>query len=60
MPAFEQLFIDVGATSRRTCPVKIGDVAAFDRPFMNLGNRLVAKAMDDRISVAVLIRRCAS
>ncbi len=53
--SFEQLFIDVGAASRADCPVKIGDVAAFDRPFLDLGNRLVAKAMDDRISVAVLI-----
>ena len=56
VPGFENLFIDVGASSRDECPVKIGDVAAFDRPFMNLGNRLVAKAMDDRISVAVLIQ----
>lgn len=52
---FEQLFIDVGATSRANCPVKVGDVAAFERPFMDLGDRLVAKSMDDRISVAVLI-----
>jgi tetrahedral aminopeptidase len=52
---FEQLFIDVGATGRDDCPVKIGDVAAFDRPFLDLGERLVAKAMDNRISVAILI-----
>jgi putative aminopeptidase FrvX len=51
----EQLFIDVGATGRADCPVKVGDVAAFERPFMDLGDRLVAKSMDDRISVAVLI-----
>ena len=53
--AFEQLYIDVGASNRKECPVKIGDVAAFDRPFLDLGNRLASKAMDDRISVAVLI-----
>jgi len=53
--SFEQLFIDVGATSPNDCPVKVGDVAAFDRPFLDLGNRLVAKSMDDRISVAVMI-----
>lgn len=53
--AFEQLFIDVAATSRADCPVKLGDVAAFERPFLDLGERLVSKAMDDRISVAVLI-----
>jgi len=51
----EQLFIDVGATGRADCPIKVGDVAAFERPFMDLGDRLVAKSMDDRISVAVLI-----
>ena len=55
LPTFEQMFIDVGVSSRKDCPVKVGDVAAFDRPFADLGDRLAAKAMDDRISVAVLI-----
>ncbi len=53
--AIEAMFIDVGATSVEDCPVKIGDVAAFDRPFEDLGNRLVSKAMDDRVCAAVLI-----
>ncbi len=53
--SFEKLFIDVGATSKDDCPVRIGDVAAFERPFLDLGKRLVAKSMDDRISVAVMI-----
>lgn len=52
---FEQMYIDVGASSRADCPVKVGDMAGFERPFLDLGNRLVAKSMDDRISVAVLI-----
>lgn len=52
---FEELFIDVGASNLEDCPIKIGDVAAFDRPFTDLGNRLTAKSMDDRIGVAVLI-----
>lgn len=55
LPSMDQLFIDVGASSKEDCPVKVGDLAAFDRPFTDLGNRLVAKAMDDRVSVAVLI-----
>jgi endoglucanase len=55
VPTFNQMFIDVGATSRKDCPVKVGDVAAFDRPFADLGKRLVSKAMDDRIGVAVLV-----
>jgi tetrahedral aminopeptidase len=61
MPSLERLFIDVGAASRQDCPIKVGDVAAFDRPLMviqgkNGQERLVAKAMDDRISVAVLVQ----
>jgi tetrahedral aminopeptidase len=52
---FEQLFIDVGASSRADCPVKVGDTAIFDRPMQDLGDRLISKAMDDRVSCAVLI-----
>ena len=55
LPEFEHLFIDVGAASRADCPVRVGDLAAFDRPFADYGDRLVSKAMDDRIGVAVLI-----
>ena len=55
VPAIGDLFIDTGASSRAECPVKIGDAAGFDRPMEELGDRLVAKSMDDRIGVAVLI-----
>jgi endoglucanase len=54
-PTIEELFIDFGVSRRQECPVKVGDVAAFDRPFIDLGARLVSKAMDDRIGVAVLV-----
>ncbi len=53
---WDELFIDVGATSPDDTPVRIGDMAAFDRPFVDLGDRLVAKAMDDRVSCAVAIQ----
>ncbi len=55
VPPLERFYLDLGAGSRETCPVKVGDVAAFDRPFLDLGKRLVSKAMDDRIGVAVLM-----
>jgi len=55
LPTFEQLYIDLGLTSNKDCPVRVGDVAAFERPFVDLGQRLVSKAMDDRIGCAVLI-----
>ena len=55
MPPLDKIYLDVGASSRKDCPVKVGDVAAFDRPFMEMGNRLVAKSMDDRVGVLVAI-----
>lgn len=54
-PSLDQFFIDVGATNRGDCPIKVGDVCGFDRPFVDMGKRLVAKSMDDRIACAVLI-----
>ena len=54
-PALNQFFIDVGASDQKTCPVKVGDAAGFVRPFEDLGDRLVAKTMDDRIGCAILI-----
>ena len=55
LPTIDQMYIDVGAESRTSCPVKVADTAAFERPFLDLGDRLVSKAMDDRIGAAVLI-----
>lgn len=55
LPSMEQLYIDVGAADRASSPVKVGDVGVFDRPFVEIGSRMVSKAMDDRIAVAVMI-----
>lgn len=55
IPPIEKMFLDVGASSVEDCPIGIGDVAVFERPFLDLGKRLVSKAMDDRVGVAVLI-----
>lgn len=53
LPPWDELYVDVGATSADDVPVSVGDAAAFDRPFADLGKRLVAKAMDNRIGCAV-------
>ncbi len=55
MPKLSNLFIDVGATGKDDCPVRIGDVCGFERPFVDLGKRMVAKSMDDRIAAAIAI-----
>ena len=54
-PRLEQLYLDIGATNRKDCPVGIGDAAVFVQPFHAQGTRLIAKAMDDRIGCAVLV-----
>jgi endoglucanase len=55
-PEMDELYIDVAATSREDAPVGVGDAAVFVRPFEDLGSRLIAKAMDDRIACAVAIQ----
>jgi len=52
-----KVFIDIGASSKEEAEAKVGlgDVAAMAREFADLGQRLVAKAMDDRIACAILI-----
>ncbi len=55
MPTFEQLYIDMGYSAKSEAAVRVGDVATFDRPFLDMGSRLVAKSLDDRIGAAVLI-----
>lgn len=54
-PTIEQMFIDLGFANKADTPVKVGDVAAFDRSVIDLGKRMVAKAIDDRVGVAILI-----
>ncbi|MBI5303151.1 MAG: M42 family metallopeptidase [Chloroflexi bacterium] len=51
----DKLFIDVGVSDAKSAPVGVGDAAGFWREFADLGNRLVAKTMDDRVGCAVLI-----
>ncbi len=53
--AINNLFIDVGVNRRKDCRVEVGDVAAFVRPFEQVGDKFIAKAMDNRAGIAVLI-----
>jgi len=54
--SMDKLYVDVGATSREDCPVKVGDVGCFLRPMVEVGGHLTSKAMDDRIGCAVLVQ----
>lgn len=55
VPGMDKMYIDVGARDKASCPVKIGDVGVFARPFVAQNGRWIAKAMDDRIACAVMI-----
>ncbi|MEW5960048.1 MAG: M20/M25/M40 family metallo-hydrolase, partial [Chloroflexota bacterium] len=54
-PAHRRLYLDFGVKSKKEVPVRVGDVAGFERPFVDLGEALVAKSMDDRIGCAILL-----
>jgi putative aminopeptidase FrvX len=56
VPDLDKLYLDVGAKDRESVPVKVGDIACFQRPFIAQGDRLIAKSFDDRIGCAVLIQ----
>jgi len=54
---FKSLYLDLGASSAAEALklVQPGDLAVFDRPALVSGNRIIAKALDDRIGCVVLI-----
>lgn len=55
LPKIEHLYIDTGARDPASSRIKVGDAASFVRPFVDLGDRMVAKSMDNRIGCAILI-----
>ena len=50
-----KLYLDFGISNKKDVPVTVGDVAGFQRPFVDLGDTLLAKSIDDRIGCAILI-----
>lgn len=55
-PDADNVFLDVGATSKDNVPVSVGDAAAFRHQFADLGTRLIGQNFDDRIGCAVLVQ----
>jgi len=53
----DKMFIDIGALSRDEAreKVEVGDMATYQRQLSELGTRLSAKAMDDRVGCAVMV-----
>jgi putative aminopeptidase FrvX len=55
VPNFDQLYIDLGAKDKKSCPVQVGDVAVFQQTPVEFDGRLMAKGLDDRLGCAILI-----
>jgi endoglucanase len=55
IPKLNNLYLDVGAANRETCPISVGDTATFVGPLIQQDKRLMSKAMDDRIGCYILI-----
>lgn len=53
----DKLYIDIGAETKEEAlkKVRVGEFGIFHREFTDLGNRLIAKSMDDRIGCAILV-----
>jgi len=54
----DKMFIDIGCASKEESlkHVQVGDAAAYARPFTDLGEFWVSKALDDRIGCAISIQ----
>lgn len=53
----KKMFIDIGVNNDKEAEkkVNIGDMACFNNEFVELNNRWISKAMDDRIGCVVLV-----
>lgn len=58
-PEMTKMFVDVGATSAGDAPVGVGDVGVFRSEFADLGKRILAPSLDNRIGCAILIQTLA-
>lgn len=54
-PELSQLYIDTGASGPEAAQGCLGQAVGFVRPFADQGDRVVAKALDDRIGCVILI-----
>ena len=54
-PELGKYFIDTGAITKADSKVGVGDVCGFERPLLDLGKRVVAKSMDDRVAAAIAV-----
>ena len=58
LPKTDSLYIDIGASSKEEAEqlISLGDTAVFEASPVDMGENLLARAIDDRAGIAVLIK----
>lgn len=55
LPQIDEFFVDLGMTGEAVkAAVRVGDYVTMDRPFEQVGDHYVSKAMDDRVALFVM------
>lgn len=54
----ENLYINIGAASKEEAlnAISLGDTAVFEPDFLDLGEKIVSKALDDRVGCAIMLK----
>ena len=57
LPDTESLYIDIGVTCKQEAEtlINVGDCAIMSSDFTSIGNKVLSKALDDRVGCAILI-----
>jgi endoglucanase len=50
IPEVGEFFVDIGLGEKAKDVVKVGDYVVMDEPFVEMGNRFVSKALDNRVA----------
>ena len=58
LPDKDSLYIDIGAETKQEAEkyITVGDFAVIDGEYIRIGNKILSKALDDRIGCAALIK----
>lgn len=51
VPEVSEFFVDLGMGEKARDLVKVGDYVVMDEPFLEMGDKIVSKALDNRIAV---------
>lgn len=50
IPEVHEFFVDIGRGAKTAEVVQVGDMVVMDEPFLDLGDKIVSKALDNRVA----------